>query len=109
MMLKVGDYIRNTNGKSKTTTRVEIVDQITNYIGITSGENVHIDDCEEWMPESQETCLFYDSLKEFPRIGKFKHYSQGQWCAFTTPRPGMNVQYFKHCIPLMGLQFLVEN
>lgn len=53
-MFKVGDFIRYIKGKTKTTAKVDIINQIPNYIGVSTGENVHIDECEIWQPQINE-------------------------------------------------------
>ena len=55
-MIKVGDFVRYINGKIKTIAIVEIVGQIPNYVGVSTGENVYIEDCELWQPEEGEWC-----------------------------------------------------
>lgn len=67
--MKQGDYIRYITGKSKVITRIEIDNQIPNYVGITSGENVHIDDCEHWIPEENE--VFW-GVRELPFMFMYK-------------------------------------
>ena len=58
MNFKVGDWIKYINGKSKTTAQVIQVGRIENYIGVSTGENVHIEDCELWQPKEGEWCWY---------------------------------------------------
>jgi len=69
-MFKVGDYVIYINGKTKTTARVEIVNQIPNYIGVSTGENVYIYDCEYWYPEDGEVCIFESYEWDYPFIAR---------------------------------------
>lgn len=61
---KVGDWVRYVNGKTKTVARVEIINQIPNYIGVSTGDNVHIEDCELWTPEVNEWCFIKQSWND---------------------------------------------
>ena len=67
--MKQGDYIRYIVGKGKVITKIEIDNVIPNYVGITSGENIHIDDCEPWFPEENE--LFW-GIRKLPHIFMYK-------------------------------------
>lgn len=61
-MFKVGDWVKYEKGKDFETARVEIVGQIPNYVGVSTGENVHIDDCEFWKPQEGEWIVQYNNF-----------------------------------------------
>jgi len=73
-MFKLGDWVRYIKGKTKTIARVEILNQRFNLIGVSTGENVHIDDCEIWQPKEGEWVWVYDKEKKMaysPFIWKY--------------------------------------
>lgn len=72
-MFKVGDWVRYITGKTKTVARVDITGEIPNYIGVSTGENVHIEDCELWQPKEGEWCWFWSEGLLSPHIMEFTH------------------------------------
>lgn len=105
-MYKVGDFIRYISGKKKITTRVVIADQIPNYVGIMSGENVHVDDCELWQPRENELCCFTKKGSEVICVAHFEAgdiYNINSIIKSTELGDDGN-NYWETCTPLMSLQ-----
>ncbi len=50
-----------------------------------------------------DVCWFYDTKKEFPKLGKLKYFKEGSYVAFSTPKVGMTVQTFKFCEKFKGI------
>ena len=65
---KVGAWVRYIKGKTKKTAKVILTDQIKDYVGISTGENVPIEECELWKPNKEEWVWINTRVDSLPFI-----------------------------------------
>lgn len=95
-MFKVGDWVTYEKGKDFETARVEIVGQIPNYIGVSTGENVPLDECGKWKPQAGEWCWFWNNETASATLNRFIT-SYGKDANET-----LSAEVYKHCEPFTG-------
>ena len=97
---KVGDWVKFIKGKTKEIARVEITEQIPNYIGISTGDNIPIEECELWKPSVGEWCWFYNVKSKSARLAQFK--AIGMEIGAQELYKNKQSNHFKLCEPFIG-------